>query len=194
MGHSAAFAAAVANDVNELLGCWLENDETPRLIVDDDHGVVWHNEAALRMIAGSTVMGTHGGSLTLADPEQQVRFRNQIHAQGENASHLLVTGTDDEQIWIQFDRLTGGEGRFCALTLRNASAPIYADFRTLFLLTAKEDAVLRQLLGGAVADSIAASNETSLDTVRSHIRSIYSKMNVCSREALLAKASVYRIT
>lgn len=194
MGQIAAFAAAVANDINGLLGCWLENDGTPRLIVDDDHAVVWHNDAALRMIAGSGVLEIHGGSLSLADPEQQARFRSNIHAQREGAAHLLVTGTNDEQIWIQFDRLSGNEGRFCALTLRNACAPIYADFRTLFLLTAKEDAVLRQLLGGAVADSIAILNETSLDTVRSHIRSIYSKMNVGSREALLAKASVYRIT
>ncbi|MEO7466688.1 MAG: helix-turn-helix transcriptional regulator [Sphingobium limneticum] len=81
----------------------------------------------------------------------------------------------------------------CGISYRRVDQMRYADLKSIFILTKAEDKILRQLLQGMVADHIAEENATSLDTVRSHIRSIYSKLGVSSREALFNRVSLYRI-
>jgi DNA-binding CsgD family transcriptional regulator len=47
--------------------------------------------------------------------------------------------------------------------------------------------VLLQMIDGRTADEIAGDLAVSVETTRSHIRSIYGKLNVSSREAMFRR-------
>lgn len=57
-----------------------------------------------------------------------------------------------------------------------------------YKLTAREIDILKELLNGDSYKMIGASLNISLDTVRSHIRSIYEKMHVNSKSEAIIKA------
>lgn len=46
---------------------------------------------------------------------------------------------------------------------------------------------------GACVDGIALSLEIGVETVRTHIRRMYNKLSISSREALFARLSPYRL-
>ncbi|ULT43199.1 response regulator transcription factor [Niabella defluvii] len=60
-------------------------------------------------------------------------------------------------------------------------------------LSEKEKAVLQSLVDGNSYKMVAASLNISIDTVRTHIRNIYEKLQVNSKSAAVAKALKDRI-
>lgn len=56
-----------------------------------------------------------------------------------------------------------------------------------FRLTSAEGRVLELLMGGKTAPPIASELGVSVETVRTHIRSLYTKLEVRSREALFMR-------
>ncbi|TPG43574.1 LuxR family transcriptional regulator [Sphingomonas koreensis] len=70
---------------------------------------------------------------------------------------------------------------------------VYADFARLYGLTATEHRIVIALVKGNGVSEIAASFNNSIETIRTHIRSIYRKMNVGSREELLGIISRFRL-
>ncbi len=62
-----------------------------------------------------------------------------------------------------------------------------------YRLSEKEKEVLKSLVDGNSYKMVAASLKISIDTVRSHIRSIYEKLQVNSKSAAVAKALKDRI-
>jgi DNA-binding CsgD family transcriptional regulator len=69
----------------------------------------------------------------------------------------------------------------------------YADLEKVFQLTAAEHRVLLKLLDGQTADEIAELLRVSIETTRSHIRQIYLKLSVTSREGMFSRLRPYRI-
>ncbi|QHL90521.1 hypothetical protein GVO57_06285 [Sphingomonas changnyeongensis] len=97
-------------------------------------------------------------------------------------------------ILIRALRLEGWEAPWGALELRQpapermlATGPIIE----IFGLTAAEARVAEALANGMTATDIALKLGKSLDTVRSHIKSLYTKIGVNSREALLSRLHTY---
>jgi len=68
----------------------------------------------------------------------------------------------------------------------------YADLDRVFQLTKAQLGTL-DLLGGHDADTVARLRNISVETVRTHIRVIYSKIGVSSREALFHTLQPYRL-
>src|SRR3546814_4435442 len=68
----------------------------------------------------------------------------------------------------------------------------YEELDRIFGVTKAEQHVLADLLGGHDADHISKMRQISVETVRSHIRAIYSKVGVRSREALFHKLQPFR--
>jgi len=57
-----------------------------------------------------------------------------------------------------------------------------------FLLTAREEEILRELIRGATYKEIASRLDISIHTVNNHIRKIYEKLRVNSRGEAVARA------
>ena len=90
----------------------------------------------------------------------------------------------------------GGETRYLGVGFhRTGSAfhAVYADLDKVFQLTPAEYRVLGEMIEGRTADAIARAMKLSIETVRSHIRHIYTKLQVSSREELFSKIRPYRL-
>ena len=69
----------------------------------------------------------------------------------------------------------------------------YADLDMVFGLTRTEHRVLLDLLDGRDAVGLSELRGTSVETARTHIRRIYEKMAVGSREELCRRAAPFRL-
>jgi len=65
-----------------------------------------------------------------------------------------------------------------------------SSYATDFNLSARENEVLNLLMDGLSYKQIAANCNVTIDTISSHIRNIYSKLNIHSRSELAAKLRV----
>ncbi|WP_313808921.1 helix-turn-helix transcriptional regulator [Sphingobium sp.] len=178
---------------------WLDAGSTARLILDRGFAILWANKAARRMLQARRGIEDRDGILTL----------------GPNAGPGMLAAEAaklrGEEVWIQSHALEGDKGAVIVIRLLPGNRPgetlyglelrwrdeadhiHYAGYRAYFGVTQAEDRVLRQLLKGLTAEKCAANLDISVDTVRSHIRQLYSKMNISSREALFHVMMPFRV-
>ncbi|KKW93001.1 MULTISPECIES: helix-turn-helix transcriptional regulator [Sphingobium] len=178
---------------------WLDGGSTARLILDRDFAILWANRAARKVLQarqgleereGILTFGQNAGSGALAVEAGKLRGEEmliQSYGLGGDMSAVIVIRL------LPGDR--AGETLY-GLELRwrdEADHIQYAGYRAYFGVTQAEDRVLRQLLKGLTAEKCAANLDISVDTVRSHIRQLYSKMSVSSREALFHVMMPFRV-
>lgn len=80
-------------------------------------------------------------------------------------------------------------GSAFGLRFMNASKSLERDFlhfEQTFGMTRQESAICRMLLQGHTVQEIVDAVSKSPDTIRFHVRNIYQKIGVSSREALFA--------
>ncbi|WP_292106882.1 helix-turn-helix transcriptional regulator [Brevundimonas sp.] len=70
---------------------------------------------------------------------------------------------------------------------------VWADFAPYFDITRSEAAIVKRLIGGQTPLAVAEALNVSIETVRTHIRRIYNKLGVSSREQLFATIALFRI-
>lgn len=70
---------------------------------------------------------------------------------------------------------------------------LWSDFDKVFGLTRAETVVVKRIMGGESADTIADELSVTLDTIRTHVRRAYTKLGVNNREQLFSKVSAFRI-
>lgn len=178
-------------DAARLLDRWHSVDPRPTLILAGDHLILWANDAARRFIRSFDGLEVVREVLTVEDHRQHQALGEQLAAAidhphcwtlenhaGERSVVLLIQQLDDDA---------------CGVRFLEQRAPVHARFRQIYGLTYAEDRVLLQLLSGRVASDIAQADGGSLETVRAHIKAIYAKMDVCSREGLFHAAGRFRL-
>lgn len=165
---------------------WLESGPSARLILDRPFRILWANRAAREALKSRELIDGKDGVLSFAQNSGTMAIAAEAARLGEDdvfvqsysvaaegnvvaLIRLLPAGQRDE-------RLYGLELRRCS----DAETVCYAGYRAWFGITEAEDRVLQQLLKGQNVEKCAANLVLSLDTVRSHVRQIYNKMNVSS--------------
>jgi DNA-binding NarL/FixJ family response regulator len=174
----AAFSNAdtVKNDVTEL--------KPDVILMDIDMPGVNGIEAA--RIVRSVSPATQVIMLTVFDDEEKIFDALRNGASG----YLLKNSSPSDIINAIKDVHTGGSpmtaniARKVLQYFQNHPKAEHPDYK----LTAREMDILKELLNGNSYKMIAASLNISLDTVRSHIRSIYEKLHVNSKSEAIIKA------
>jgi LuxR family maltose regulon positive regulatory protein len=122
-------------------------------------------------------------ALTLAEPEGYVRV---FAAEGPPMASLLRRVAKQRTAWDYVRRLLGACGRAgAAIPAGQASA---AGQRLVEPLSARELDVLRLLSSDLDGPDIARELSVSLNTLRTHTKSIYAKLGVNSRRAAVRQA------
>lgn len=180
-------------DPATLLGAWHEVDPRPTLIMLFDRTVLWANSAAHRFIREFDGLSFARGALIVHDHRQHQALGEQLTAATDHPHCWTLRGEARERsATLSFQRLDD-DGQVCGVRILEHRAPVYARFRQVYGLTNTEDRVLHQLLSGRVASEIALADGGSLETVRAHIKAIYAKVGVCSRESLFHAIGRFRI-
>jgi len=174
---------------------WLESVDTALLLVDSNLSIHWANPLARNWLKSN---------------EPLCEIRNQLHvgrSQQQLRTLLRRADKDLDGISVRID----GRGAHLIVTARRISKKDEEAFYGLiarrtdqldtkllgvdeaFRLTSAEGRVLQELIRGQTAQSIAPRLGVSVETVRTHIRSVYTKLEVGSREALFMRLRPFMI-
>lgn len=178
---------------------WLNADKIARIIVKQNCLLIWTNRAAQRILdtkrwidKKSETGALLTGPLLETLPPELAKLQNDdvlVHT-GEKS------GIDDILLIARMLPGPANQDTLYGIELRQnnqKNTAQYAGYRSYFGLTPAEDRVVQQLLSGHVVESCANNLAISMDTARSHIRQIYSKMGISSREALFHALMIFRI-
>lgn len=187
---------AVANRVAmEPVFNWAERDSCARLIVDDDLMVEWLNEAAQRMLVELDSFRVRGGRLQIVDEGYRGPFRSLVCSSREEVRTIRIPQPANSYLLCtSFSIGPHGVRRLTGLTLRRLIGSSTLDTDALesdYSLTLAERRIVASLFAGRTAEESCEGLHVSLGTVRTHIRHIYEKLNVGSREAMFHKLIPY---
>lgn len=196
--QSATALAPMVEPTAALVQAWAERESLPRVIVDQALRLVWANPAAARELETRRDLALRDGHLAATLPGEQHALLDFIQGTGSALTSFCFPCEDGDghvlfrAVEVQRD---GGTRYFGLSFFRSGSgfSVRYADLDKVFQLTQSEHRVLLQLLEGLTADQIATKLRVSIETTRSHIRQIYLKLNVTSREGMFSRVLPYRL-
>lgn len=173
-----------------LLAEWLSASRNPRLICDAQQKVLWHCPNLVGWLEETRAVKLEREQLLLNDKRAQAALADfLIDPQVPDTA----IGFDDEEtgrcVVLQCKRLEIPRYPtvFGIRIVADASGELdFLHFEEHFAMTRQEGAICRLLLQGKTVQEIVAAARKSPDTIRFHIRNIYQKIGVSSREALFA--------
>ena len=173
---------------------WLGYDAQPRLMVDSHLHIVWHNLAGATLLAARHEIESVQGMLRTTNRALRACFADFIKSAHEDLSTWQLARADGQGfLLLRATRLQDDIVGLTAVRTGADHAQRFVDLDRAFNLTASEHRVLIGLLSGEEADKLARLHGVSLETTRTHIRNVYAKMGVNSRESMFASALPFRI-
>lgn len=175
---------------------WLSASHFPTVICDAQQRVLWHSASLPTYVEGLTCIRMEWDHLGLSDKRAQAALSQFFQsADAPTAVIALEAEHHGKSHVLQCRRLRGATD-VTAFGLRIICDDGYREsavlhFDEYYGLTRQETLICRALLRGKTVQEIVEAVNKSSDTIRFHIRNIYQKVDVCSREALLAKLRLF---
>ena len=184
--------------VESLLAAWAGAYQIGIAIFDGAGTLVWCNPSATKLLNGRLGLAEGPSNvLTVRDRKANAPLAAFVAETGHQTAagiFCLENGPADLVVCGEHFVTPWGEG-YVGLRIYTTDDirrfPL-ADLSAKYNLTTAEQRVLNDLLTGSKADEIAEAREISVETVRTHVRRLYAKMNVSSREGLFFTALQYR--
>ena len=194
--REAPLAASVRPMGNLYFGHWTGQFPIPSRIVAEDGRLLWTNPAADAVLSAAKEFQAVNGVLVCVDKSQAAELRAFLIGLGDGPEAWIYRREDTAHHLVRAEKVTPvGLPPATALMIYPLAEDqyIWADFEKVFGLTRAETAVVKRLIGGEAADAIADEMSIALDTVRTHVRRIYTKLGVNNREQLFSRISPFRI-
>lgn len=177
---------------------YLTADPSARLFLDAEMTVIWASPQALTLIEAMPQLEISERRLWFKNRnEHQAVFELFQSAESRNKFHAVPVEAHNGHVLVQvksFDDDSGAPTFVVTLIHATPTTPAtYARLDLIFGLTSAEYRTLLGLLDGMNADALALRAGVSIETVRTHIRRIYVKLGVTSREALFFRLRSYRL-
>lgn len=159
----------------------------------DEPHVVWMNSEAERLLRVEGI-GVSGGRLQFPNREIQREFDAFVAAAGPEVGTFVVDAKGEGvPLVVRCRSLDEAGHRLLSIFHPENPPTTIPEVGSLFGLTPAEGRVLQAITDGKRAEDLAADLSISIETARTHIRRIYNKLGVSSREQLIAKVGVYRV-
>jgi DNA-binding CsgD family transcriptional regulator len=175
---------------------WLDKDSSPRLILGEKLDIQWCNRAAEDLLSRQVGLEARGDVLIATDGAAQAKLKALLQeARHGPASACIEQLQHEGWLVLRCDAVRNGANLVYCLVVGWAGAGSAWRFDHLaesFELTPAEHRVLQELLAGHDADALSARHGVSIETTRSHIKSIYAKVGVKTREGLFARLRGFR--
>lgn len=186
-------ATAITPLLEATLDAWFRLDGRARIILHRDGAIAASIYGLEQLIEQIDCVQMAHGRLRIETHDAAISLRHLLRVSGDETATMLVrcrrqdkhcifraTAIADDLVCIAFN-CTGPR-----------ALPRLADLRTAFGLTDSEANVVELLLEGLGVPHVAAHQGISPHTVRAHIRRIYDKLGVSTREELWQTLIVYR--
>jgi DNA-binding CsgD family transcriptional regulator len=187
--------SARAEQAAPLLETWLEAGKRARFILGGDASLEWRNRAGRQLLNRRDPLLLVGPHVRPCNSLQVERFLNFVGSASPTLSVLCLSDQDrDDRLIMSAVRL-GSRGLVGITAFFASEGPLchWADLREAFGLTPCERDIAQALAGGLTAESTAQKLHASVKTVRTHIRHVYGKLGVSSREELFRRLTPYMV-
>lgn len=185
--------------LNDVANTWLEQVSIPLFLTSHDLRVIWINasgralmkKARLRLDPFGAMHGnTREENATIQGTRRLLQQEIMRRAQWKDSSTIVALADFPQaQIHLYTLSISGMDLIGCAVTTADSETRNLSRLLAEYGLTNTEMKVVRMLTSGATASEIARTNGNSLLTIRTHIKRIYVKMGVNSREKMFARLS-----
>lgn len=179
--------------VDDHLATWLDQFRVPAVLASPEFLILWRNQAGADLLAGNDPGGRIGEPLTWADRTHSGQLRAVAEGLADEPRLWVYDPPGRPRLLVRIEQVAGfGGGRAFGLLFYGGAgsvAPLWADLGRVFGLTPAEAAIVRGLVSGRGAEQLAVDHGVGLETVRTHIRRVYDKLGVSSREQLYAAVS-----
>jgi len=190
--------AATLSDQALYQQAWRVMHRLPEFIVDRGGQVIWGNASFERVATDGDVLRLQGPCLSFIDRTVHGPFMTFLEGFG-GVSGSWVTRAPTLDGYLVF-RCTliepAGRSPAVACTLydsRDHDIPLWADFAGLFGLTGSEAQVALRLMEGLSLARTAAQLRITNETAKTHLRRVYAKLAVGSREEFYARLLPFRV-
>lgn len=184
------------SSVADTIMSWMDLDCAAKLLVCEQLEILWANRLAREWLRnGETILEVDGH---LVVGQSGARLAKLLCGAANHPQGTSVTPTGQYGHIIIYAQLVGTNAgkRTFGLTIKRTdlvNSELALGLSEAYRLTASEAKVLQLLYGGANAQLAAQSLGLSIDTIRTHIRNIYQKLGVNTREALLTQVRPFMV-
>ncbi len=177
--------------LSTILSNWLSNGPQAKLVFDQGYNIVWANRMFIDSLADYEFLTIDRGALRFLRSRDHLRLEKLIEDKSCHSGFLLCEINEGRKSYaIQFEKIpSSDQTEYFAIRITDFSlylATSFRNFKDFFGLTNAEECIVFHLLSGHNVDEIYRKTGKSRDTTRFHIRNIYTKMNISSREELFA--------
>jgi DNA-binding CsgD family transcriptional regulator len=156
--------------------------------------LLWSNAAALALMSRRGPISQGDNRLVLSQRRQEDSLRSFLATLGDAAGVWVLQA---EEAWIvRAEPIAPADMPPVWLlawkAMKDADRYLWADIGEHLRLTPSETRVLLRLLDGSTVEQASGELSVSIQTTRTHVRRIYAKLGVRSREQLFAIALPYR--
>lgn len=181
---------------NPYFATWAEQYPIPCMILSEDLNLLWSNAAADEILSAAKDFQLVNGVLACADKVQGQEFRAFLATVGPKPRVWIYCQDETACQMVRAESLSpAGMPPAVALMIYPVDGVeryLWSDFHKVFGLTPAETVIVKRIVGGEPADTIADGLSITLETVRTHVRRVYSKLGVNNREQLFSKVSAFR--
>lgn len=177
---------------------WIDGDPLPRCLVNTELELVWANPPARSHFLKGRDIKCDDGVIAPSDPGRLAAFAKFVLGCGRELSTFCLPRANGHGFLLFRAREVSrhGEQRFFGISFHPSEPSAkwrYADLNIAFQLTPSEIKVVERLAEGHTTDEIASGMRISIATVRSHLKHVYAKLEVTSREGLFSRIQPFRI-
>jgi DNA-binding CsgD family transcriptional regulator len=147
------------------------------------------------LLTNGSALVLRNGVVRTRDPAQAEPFADFMRKSKADLSIYCMPNRDDHHLIVAARQLAASA--VIGLTVYEAEEITeyhWADLSQAFGLTGSERDIAEALGSGLTAEGIADQFGISVKTVRTHIRHLYSKLDVSSREELFHKLAPFMMT
>lgn len=189
-----AIPRIASTDIGQEILAWCAGHRTPAAMVRRDGGLIWANDAATAFLNDRNHFGVRGDKLVPVDPIQANDFREFLERDGVGPTTWI--GQEESGNLVVVMEVIPGENGVRGLSFHRGGADatyFWANFGPVLGLTGSEARIAQKLVDGNRAGRIADDIGIGLETVRTHVRRIYNKLGINSREELFSRLSEFRL-
>jgi DNA-binding CsgD family transcriptional regulator len=187
---------AAKADAKPWAAIWFENDRMPRLVVSRALEVLVANAAARALMARNPCLSDRGGVLCVNTRRGSDDLQALVNTRPISERPIAICPMTDRALMVRAFPIAD-DPAVVALTLHDLTAEyrwVAPDLEQIFGVTPAEVAIIDLLLQGLVSKEVALRLNKSVLTVRTHVKRIYVKLNVSSREQFFARILPYLST
>jgi DNA-binding CsgD family transcriptional regulator len=168
-------------------------DTGARMIADADHRVVWSTSGAALLASGRSCISIANGALGGRTRHSDALLReilDEARLAAPRAVDQLIAPEPSlrPELFVRAQSYPGRGAPFTLLTFRNLAGELQGipDLGHLYGLTGTEQRIVAMMFQGQSVTEIAQSVHKSVLTIRTHVKRIYGKLNVGTKEQLFS--------